>query len=130
MLTRRHLLAGAAALTAGVSEAGAQSTYASQPIHILVGYAAGVIGAQFVLAKPQARTIIVAGATVVHRLAIIGLNALIEQHWSGVPWTAILGETVLNGLAALVAFQAMEALSGAVERGRARRRSTFTRRNW
>jgi tripartite-type tricarboxylate transporter receptor subunit TctC len=41
MLTRRHLLAGAAALTAGVSEAGAQSTYASQPIHILVGYAAG-----------------------------------------------------------------------------------------
>ena len=41
MLTRRHLLAGAAALTAGVPEAGAQSTYASQPIHILVGYAAG-----------------------------------------------------------------------------------------
>ncbi len=41
MLTRRHLLAGAAALAAGVSEAGAQSNYASQPIHILVGYAAG-----------------------------------------------------------------------------------------
>ena len=41
MLTRRHLLAGAAALAAGVPEAGAQSTYASQPIHILVGYAAG-----------------------------------------------------------------------------------------
>ena len=41
MLTRRHLLAGAAALAAGVPDAGAQSTYASQPIHILVGYAAG-----------------------------------------------------------------------------------------
>jgi tripartite-type tricarboxylate transporter receptor subunit TctC len=41
MLTRRHLLAGAAALAAGVPEAGAQSTYASQPVHILVGYAAG-----------------------------------------------------------------------------------------
>jgi len=41
MLTRRHLLAGAAALAAGVREAGAQSNYASQPIHILVGYAAG-----------------------------------------------------------------------------------------
>ena len=41
MLTRRHLLAGAAALAAGVPEAGAQSPYASQPIHILVGYAAG-----------------------------------------------------------------------------------------
>jgi len=41
MLTRRHLLAGAAALAAGVPGAGAQSNYASQPIHILVGYAAG-----------------------------------------------------------------------------------------
>jgi tripartite-type tricarboxylate transporter receptor subunit TctC len=43
MLTRRHLLAGAgaAAATAAASQAGAQSTYASQPVHILVGYAAG-----------------------------------------------------------------------------------------
>jgi tripartite-type tricarboxylate transporter receptor subunit TctC len=43
MLTRRHLLAsaGAAAVTAAASQAGAQSTYASQPVHILVGYAAG-----------------------------------------------------------------------------------------
>jgi tripartite-type tricarboxylate transporter receptor subunit TctC len=43
MLTRRHLLAsaGAAAMTAGAPQARAQSTYASQPVHILVGYAAG-----------------------------------------------------------------------------------------
>jgi tripartite-type tricarboxylate transporter receptor subunit TctC len=41
MLTRRHLLAGAAALAVGVPDAGAQSNYANQPIHIFVGYAAG-----------------------------------------------------------------------------------------
>ena len=41
MLTRRHLLAGAAVLAAGVPGASAQSNYAIQPIHILVGYAAG-----------------------------------------------------------------------------------------
>lgn len=43
MLTRRHLLAtaGAAAVSAAAPQAGAQSTYASQPVHILVGYAAG-----------------------------------------------------------------------------------------
>jgi tripartite-type tricarboxylate transporter receptor subunit TctC len=43
MLTRRHLLAsaGAIALGAATGEAHADSNYANQPIHILVGYAAG-----------------------------------------------------------------------------------------
>jgi tripartite-type tricarboxylate transporter receptor subunit TctC len=41
MLTRRHLLAGAAALAAGMPDVRAQSNYANQPIHILVGYSAG-----------------------------------------------------------------------------------------
>ena len=43
MLTRRHLLAsaGAAAVCAASPQADAQSNYASQPVHILVGYPAG-----------------------------------------------------------------------------------------
>src|SRR5262245_21963744 len=42
MLTRRHLIAGAgAAATVAAMRAGAQSSYASQPVHIFVGYAAG-----------------------------------------------------------------------------------------
>ena len=40
MLTRRHLLASAIAAAATLSEAAAEN-YANQPIHILVGYAAG-----------------------------------------------------------------------------------------
>ena len=43
MLTRRHLLAtaGAAVLAVKAGESAAQSTYASQPIRMMVGYAAG-----------------------------------------------------------------------------------------
>ncbi|HXZ46058.1 MAG TPA: tripartite tricarboxylate transporter substrate binding protein [Pseudolabrys sp.] len=43
MITRRRLLssAGAAAFAAGGAHAIAQSNYASQPVHVLVGYAAG-----------------------------------------------------------------------------------------
>jgi tripartite-type tricarboxylate transporter receptor subunit TctC len=43
MLTRRHLLAGAGAAAFGAApdRAGAESKYASQPVHILVGYPAG-----------------------------------------------------------------------------------------
>ena len=43
MLTRRHMLAsaGAVALSAATGVANAESSYANQPVHILVGYAAG-----------------------------------------------------------------------------------------
>ena len=43
MLTRRHMLAsaGAVALSAATGVANAESGYANQPVHILVGYAAG-----------------------------------------------------------------------------------------
>lgn len=102
----------------------------------LVGFAAGVVGTQFVLVRPRARMIVVAGATIVHRLLIIALLAIIDSsqqpswHWSGVPWTAILAETVMNSVAALIAFQASEVLPGMVARGRVGRRSSLSRRNW
>ncbi len=70
----------------------------------LVGFAAGVVGTQFVLVRPRARMIVVAGATVVHRLLIVGLLAIIDSsqqptwHWSGVPWAAMLAETLMNSI--------------------------------
>lgn len=102
----------------------------------LIGFAAGAIGAQFVLVRPQARMIIVAVATVLHRLMMIGLYALIGSadatapRWPGVPWSAILIQTGLNAICALVVFQASEGLPGAIERSRARRRASLNRRKW
>jgi rod shape-determining protein MreD len=96
----------------------------------LVGFVAGVVGAQFVLVRPRARMIIVAVGTVGHRLMVLGLYALIEQRWSGVPWTAILVETILNAVAGWIAFQTAEALPGAVAKGRMSRRSSLSRRQW
>lgn len=96
----------------------------------IVGFGAGVIGTQFVLVRPRSRTLIVAGATLVHRLIILSLYAAIDQRWSGVPWRAILAETAINALVGLVAFHVAEALPGAVARGRQRGRSSLSRRNW
>ena len=96
----------------------------------VVGCVSGVVGAQFVLLRPRARTIIVAVASVVHRLAVILLLALIEQRWSGVAWGAMLSETLLNALAGLILFHAHDALPGAVSRGRLSRRSSLSRRQW
>jgi rod shape-determining protein MreD len=96
----------------------------------VVGYLTGVIGAQFVLARPQVRAGIVALATVVHRMLVDVIVATIAQEWLGFRWTAMLVETLINSVAALVAFQVTEALPGAVERRRAGRRSSLSRRQW
>ncbi|HVT48005.1 MAG TPA: rod shape-determining protein MreD [Vicinamibacterales bacterium] len=96
----------------------------------IVGCGAGVIGAQFVLVRPSARMIIVAGATLVHRLIVFGLLALIDQHWPGLPVGAMLAETAVNAIIGLVAFHAAGVVPGLVARQRASRRSTLSRRRW
>ena len=96
----------------------------------VVGYVAGTVGAQFVLARPHVRAALVAVGTVVHRALVVAVLALIDQSWIGFPWTATLVETAINSAAALVAFQVTDSLPGMVERRKASRRSTFSRRQW
>jgi rod shape-determining protein MreD len=99
-------------------------------VKTLVGFAAGAIGTQFVIARAQARMVIVAIATIVHRVLLFGIVALIEQQWPSLPWTAMLWETAMNTLFSVVAFAAAEAMPGLVARGRESRRSSFSRRQW
>lgn len=96
----------------------------------VAGMGAGVVGAQFIVACPLARAGMVAGVTVVHRLLIIGLVAVVDQDWSGVSWTGMLIETGLNTVAGLLAFQLTDMVPGAVRQTRDRRRSSLSRRNW
>jgi rod shape-determining protein MreD len=96
----------------------------------ITGFATGVIGTQFVVAKPHARAVIVAGATVLHRLIMLVLQGLIDQKWPGLPWAAMLGETAINSVIGFLAFHLTDALSGAVGRGRMSRRSGLGRRQW
>lgn len=96
----------------------------------VTGCLAGIIGTQFVLNRPQARTIIVAAGTVVHRSIMLGLGGLIDQHWPGVPWGAMLAEVGINTLGAWLVFQATSTLPGAIDRRRTNRRASLSRRQW
>jgi rod shape-determining protein MreD len=95
----------------------------------IIGFATGTLGAQFVVARPLGRMLLVAGASLVHRLIILGLHALVDQHWPGLPWAAMLVETGLNSVCGLVAFQAAEGWPGFWSRGR-QGRGTGIRRQW
>jgi rod shape-determining protein MreD len=96
----------------------------------ITGFAAGVIGTQFVLARPQARVLVAVGATVAHRLIILSLHAIIDQHWPGLAWGALVAETGVNTACALLLFVASSAAPGMMERQRMSRRSSLSRRQW
>jgi rod shape-determining protein MreD len=96
----------------------------------LVGFAAGTLSAQFIITRAAVRMGVVAGATVVHRLIVIALYALIDQRWPGVPWPAMLGEIVVNAVIALVAFQLTERGPALLARRRGGSRSRLSRRQW
>lgn len=99
-------------------------------VKTLVGYATGVFGTQFVVAKAYARALIVGIATLAHALMAGGLQAVIDQSWPRYAWTAMLSETVVNVVVGFIAFQLAEALPGAMARGRTRQRSEWGRRRW
>lgn len=96
----------------------------------LVGFAAGTLSAQFIITRAAVRMGVVAGATVVHRLIVIALYALIDQRWPSVPWPAMLGETVVNAVIALAAFQLTERGPTLLARRRGGSRSRLSRRQW
>ncbi len=96
----------------------------------LVGFVTGLVGVQFVVARPIARVALLAAASIIHRILLIGFHALIDQHWPLLPGGAILGETLANSVFGLIAFQASESLPGAVARGRQNRRAGLRRRQW
>ncbi len=96
----------------------------------ITGYVTGGLGTRFVVVKPYARAVIVAGATLVNRAMTIGLDGILHQGWPAVSSVAILGETAANAVAGLAVFWAAAALPGVLARGRFRRRSSWSRRQW
>jgi rod shape-determining protein MreD len=98
-------------------------------VKTIIGFVVGTLGAQFVVARPAGRVALLAAASVLHRVLLIGLIALIDQRWPPVSEGAILGETLLNSVCGLIAFQLGESLPNLASR-RSSRRSGFRRREW
>ena len=99
-------------------------------VKTVVGYGAGVLGTQFVVAKAHARALIVAAATLAHGLMAGGLQGVINQAWPPLGWAAMLEEVVINTIAGFIAFQLADSLPGAMSRNRSRQRSSLSRRQW
>jgi rod shape-determining protein MreD len=89
----------------------------------VVGFLAGVVGTQFIVAQPLPRFLVFFGATVLHAVVFMGLYVLLDLRHFGTPYAAVAGQAASNAAVGVVAFQLVELLPGAVER----RRATKTR---
>lgn len=86
-----------------------------------VGFLAGIVGTQFIVAQPFPRFVVFVAATVVHAVVFIGLYVLLDLRQFPTPYAAVGGQAVGNAVVGVVAFQLVELLPGAMERRKAQR---------
>jgi rod shape-determining protein MreD len=87
----------------------------------VVGFLAGVVGTQFIVAHALPRLVVFVAATVLHAVVFMGLYVLLDLRHFGSPYAAVAGQALGNAVVGVVAFELVELLPGAVERRRAAR---------
>lgn len=87
----------------------------------LVGFLAGVIGAQFNITQPIPRFVVFVAATALHAVVFIGLYVLLDLRQFATPYAAVASQAVGNAVVGVVAFQLVEFLPGMIERRRAQK---------
>ena len=94
----------------------------------IVGFAVGVLGAQFIVAQPLPRFVMFVGATLVHELCFHALHALVESRPFAWRWTTVFTQAAVNGIVGIIAFQIVELGPGLMQRREARGNTIGRRR--
>jgi rod shape-determining protein MreD len=88
----------------------------------IVGFLAGIIGAQFIVSSALPRFVMFFVASIVHTACFMGIYALLpDARATVVPYGQIAVQAVANAVIGLLSFQAVEGLPGMVQRRRSRR---------
>lgn len=88
----------------------------------VVGFVAGAIGQQFIVTAALPRLVMFLAATAAHAAIFMGLYVLLGLRSFPTPWAAVTSQAVGNAAVGMIAFTLIEALPGAIERRRMRRR--------
>jgi rod shape-determining protein MreD len=95
----------------------------------IVGFFVGVLGAQFIVARPIPRFVMFVGATFVHELCFQAVYALVEARTFRMQYSAVLLQALVNAAVGVLAFQVMEGAPGLLQR-RQSRGTVFSRRRY
>ena len=87
----------------------------------IIGFLAGIVGTQFIVAQPVPRFVVFFVATIVHTAVFDGLYMLLDLRHFGPAYAAVAVQALANAVVGVVAFQLVELLPAAGERRRAAR---------
>lgn len=95
----------------------------------IIGFAVGVLGAQFNLSTTVPRLVMFVAATFAHEVMFEGLHAMIGGRPFGLQYSATLVQALVNGLVGVTAFVIVERGPDAMQRRRMSR-GTFGRKRF
>jgi len=84
----------------------------------VVGFLTGIIGTQFIVARPIPRAFVFFTATVGHAIIFLGLYAVLDPGYGGTPYGTIFSQAGVNALTGVLLFQIRESVPGFVDRRR------------
>lgn len=84
----------------------------------IVGFIAGVVGTQFIVAQSPSRFVVFFAATIVHAAIFMGTYMVLGLRTFDNVYTVVLEQALANALVGVVAFQIADLMPGAVERRR------------
>jgi hypothetical protein len=87
----------------------------------VVGFLAGVVGTQFIVAQTLPRFVVFVAASLLHAVLFIGVYELLDLRAFGMPTIALAFTALGNAAVGVLAFEVAELLPGMVERRRASR---------
>jgi rod shape-determining protein MreD len=87
----------------------------------VVGFAAGIVGTQFIVTAPLPRFVVFVTGTIVHAGLFMGLYTVLDLRQFPSPVAAVVGQALGNGFLGVVGAQLVEWVPGFLARRRARR---------
>lgn len=85
----------------------------------VIGFVTGIIGTQFIVARPVSRAVVFFTSTVCHAIIFLGLYRVLDPGYARTPYGAIFSQAAANALAGVLIFQVAEFLPGFMDRRRA-----------
>ncbi len=84
----------------------------------VVGFFAGIVGSQFIVARPLPRALVFFTATVAHAIMFVGLYQVIDRGYAQTTLAAIFSQAGANALVGVLVFQIADFLPTFVDRRR------------